>query len=243
MSQLQLKQLLDNLENSLKTIEESSDNKDKLYGIIESYKDGVICIKGLPELKMGDVVQVQNTEIQALVMNLEQDTTYALVLQSGKGLKEGLMVEALNRRLSIPVTDKIVGRIIDPLGNALDEKEAIVSDSPYPLEKIAPGVMTRKSVHQPVQTGIVAIDALVPVGRGQRELIIGDRQTGKSTVALDTIINQHDQNMICVYVSIGQKESKVARVHETLKKHGAMDYTIIVNASASQSAALQFLAP
>lgn len=239
----QLKQLLDQLEQSIKTIDKPSDEKGKKYGIIQSYKDGVICIKGLPGLRMGDVVQVQSANVQALVMNLEQDTTYALVLQSSSELKEGLMVEALNKTLSIDVSDKLIGRILNPLGHAIDGKEEVKAEEHYPLEKIAPGVMTRKSVHEPVQTGIIAVDALIPVGRGQRELIIGDRQTGKTTVALDTIINQHDQDMICIYVAIGQKESKVARVHETLKEHGAMKYTIIVNASASNSAALQFLAP
>lgn len=238
-----LKHLLDNLESSLKTLEKPAEEKGKQFGIIQSYKDGVIEIKGLTNLRMGDVVQVQNTDIQALVMNLEQDRTYALVLQRGGGLKEGLMVEALNRSLSIGVDEKLIGRIIDPLGTPLDGKDPIETNNLAPLEKIAPGVMTRKSVHQPVQTGILVVDALIPIGRGQRELIIGDRQTGKTTIAIDTILNQHDQDMICIYVAIGQKEAKVARVYETLKAHGAMDYTLIVDASASKSAALQFLAP
>lgn len=239
----QLKQLLDQIESSLSSINTPSEEQEKRYGMIHSYKDGVISIKGLPGLKMGDVVQIQNTDIQALVMNLEPDTSYALVLQSSKEVKEGLMVEALNKTLSIGGSEQLLGRIIDPLGKPLDGKGEIKTDKNVPLEKIAPGVMTRKSVHQPVQTGIISIDALVPVGRGQRELIIGDRQTGKTTIALDAIINQHDQDMICIYVAIGQKESKVARVYNTLKEHGASDYTIIVDASASNSAAMQFLAP
>ncbi len=243
MSKDNLNNLLSSLEKSLATLDDSSSDKGKQYGVIEAYKDGVITIKGLSGLKMGDVVQVQNTSIQALVMNLESDASFALVLENSTEVKEGLMVEALNRQLSIGVSDDIIGRVVDPLGNPTDGLGEIKEDKRMPHEKIAPGVMTRKSVHEPVQTGISSIDALIPVGRGQRELIIGDRQTGKTTVALDTIIAQKGQDMICVYVAIGQRESKVARVHNFLKENGAMDYTVIVNAPASGAAALQFLAP
>lgn len=243
MSKENLSKLISQLEKSLATLEETSKESGKQYGMIQAYKDGVITIKGLNNLRMGDVVQVQNTDIQALVMNLEQDASYALVLESSTEVKEGLMVEAFNRQLSIGVSDAIIGRIVDPLGVAIDGLGDIKVDKRMPHEKIAPGVMTRKSVHQPVQTGISAIDALIPVGRGQRELIIGDRQTGKTTVALDTIVSQKGQDMICVYVAIGQRESKVARVQNYLKDKGAMDYTVIVSAPAASAAALQFLAP
>lgn len=212
-------------------------------GVIESYKDGVILIKGLYDLKMNEVVTIEGTATQALVLNLEKDAAYAVVLQSNKDIKEGMFVNADGSTLSIPVSDDIIGRVVDPLGTPLDGLPAHKGTNKAPLEKIAPGVISRKSVHQPVQTGILAVDSLIPIGRGQRELIIGDRQTGKTTIAIDTILNQKGQNMICIYVAVAQREAKTAQVYETLKSKGALEYTTIVSASAASSAVLQYLAP
>lgn len=242
MDTKQISQFLDSLEGML-TQNEVPEQKGVLLGVIESNKDGVLEISGLSELRMGELVTVQNLKVEALVLNLEQDRAYALVLQPTTEIKEGMFVESRGRTLSVPVSEGLIGRVIDSLGNVLDGGPTIASDKTLPHERIAPGVMTRKSVHQPVQTGILAIDALVPVGRGQRELLIGDRQTGKTSVALDTIINQKDQNMVCIYVSIAQREGKLRQVYETLKEHDAMKYTIIVSAPSSSSAAMQFLAP
>jgi len=242
MSQSSLHSFLDKIEAALKE-SGSTEKTQKQQGIIQSYKDGVILIKGLPGLKMGEVVQIEGTTVKALIMNLEKDLAYATVLQMGLDIKEGLFVSSNNETLSTAVSDEVLGRVIDPLGVALDDGPAITAKQKNSIEKLAPGVMARKSVHKPVQTGIVAIDALIPIGRGQRELIIGDRQTGKTTIALDTIINQKGQNMICVYVSIGQREAKAAQVLETLKKKGAMAYTVIVSAGASSSPVMRYLAP
>lgn len=192
---------------------------------------------------MGELVSVKDTDIQALVLGLEKDTASALLLQPNTVVKEGMYVQSSGTDLAIDVSDDIIGRIVDPFGVVLDGGQPIKGGTTLNLEKIAPDVMSRKSVDSPVQTGILAIDALIPIGRGQRELIIGDRQTGKTAVALDTIINQGDQDMICIYVSIAQREGKLKQVYETLKKAGAMDYTTIVSAPASSSASMQYLAP
>ncbi len=213
------------------------------HGIIQSYKDGVIWIKGLSGLKMNEVVEIEGVNVQALVMNLEKDSAYALVLQANRGVREGLFVKATGQFMSLPVSEDMMGRVVDALGNPLDGQAEIKGGKRMTHEAVAPSVMVRKSVHQPVQTGIVAIDSLIPIGRGQRELIIGDRQTGKTTIAIDTILNQKDQNMICVYVAIAQRESKTAQVVETLKRFGAMDYTIVVSAPAASSSVMQYLAP
>lgn len=242
MAENLLQPLLDQVEKVLFKAPEKGSSESN-FGVITSYKDGVIQIKGLQNLKMGEVVTIQGTENQALVMNLEKDQAFALVLQAGEGVREGLFVESKNQFLTMPVSEKFIGRVLDPLGRPIDGGNDVKAEKYYDHEKIAPGVIARKSVNTPVQTGILAIDSLIPIGRGQRELIIGDRQTGKTTVAIDTILNQKDQDMICIYVSIGQRESKTAQVFETLKAHGALDYTLIVTASASNSAVLQFLAP
>lgn len=234
--------LLDQIKNALQQ-KETVANEEKNFGIIASYKDGVIQIKGIPTLRMGEVVTIQGTENQALIMNLEKDVAYGIVLQEGLGVKEGLFVESKGAYLQMPVSEKLLGRVVDALGKPVDGEKAFHSEKFYPHEKIAPGVIVRKSVDTPVQTGILAIDSLIPIGRGQRELIIGDRQTGKTTIAIDTILNQKGKNLICIYVAIGQRESKTAQVFQTMKTHGAMEYTVIVNASASSSAVMQFLAP
>lgn len=215
--------------------------------------DGVARISGLSDLMASEMVLFEmrtnadgtrtNAETYGVALNLEEDRVGAMVLGDYTGIKEGDEVKATGKILSIPVGEGMIGRVIDPLGAPVDGKGDIKSDAYYPVEKIAPGVITRKSVHQPVQTGIKAIDALIPIGRGQRELIIGDRQTGKTAVAIDTIINQKGQNMKCIYVAIGQKESKIARILGELEKNGAMEYTTIVVAGASDSAALSYIAP
>lgn len=243
MSKDTLQHFLSSLSSALEEKETHGESVKKNQGVIQSYKDGVIKIQGLSGLKMNELVEIEGLESQALVMNLEQDSVYALVLQANTEIREGLFVKALGKFLSIPVGEDIIGRVVDALGEPLDGKGPIKSEKLMLHENMAPSVMVRKSVHEPVQTGIVAIDALIPVGRGQRELIIGDRQTGKTTVAIDTILNQKGQDMICIYVAIAQRESKTAQVVEKLRAAGALDYTVVVSAPAASSAVMQYLAP
>lgn len=214
---------------------------EKVGKVIE-IGDGVARISGLGDIMASEMVEFSNGEI-GVALNLEEDQVGVMVLGNYTGIKEGDEVKATGKILSIPVTEKMIGRVINPLGVPVDGKGDIKSEKYYPVEKIAPGVITRKSVHQPVQTGIKAIDAMIPIGRGQRELIIGDRQTGKTAIAIDTIINQKGQNMKCIYVAVGQKESKIARIVGELEKRGAMEYTTVVVAGASDSAALSYIAP
>ena len=188
------------------------------------------------------IVEFENSK-QGIVLNLEESSVGVVVLGATTGIQEGMSVKRTGSLLETPVGDGLKGRVVSPLGEPLDGKGVVESSESRFIEEKAPGIMARKSVHEPLQTGIKAIDALVPVGRGQRELIIGDRQTGKTTLAIDTIINQKGQDVVCIYVAIGQKQSTVAAIVKKLEEHGAMDYTIIVNAGASESAALQFLAP
>ncbi len=243
MSQQTLNKFLSELSKTLENIDLSEQKDDAKKGVIQSYKDGVIKIEGLSDLKMNEIVVIEGIGTQCLVMNLEQDASYALVIEKNSEIREGLFVKSTGKYLSIPVSDEILGRVVNPLGKVLDGGAEYKNDKMMPHEGPAPSVMVRKSVHEPLQTGIVAIDALVPIGRGQRELIIGDRQTGKTTVAIDTIINQKDQDMICVYVAVAQRESRTAQVVETLKKAGAMDYTVVVSAPAASSAVLHYLSP
>ena len=229
----QLKKQIENFQTESTT--------EKVGKVIE-VGDGVARISGLSDLMASEMVEFSGGEI-GVALNLEEDRVGAVVLGNYLAIKEGDEVKSTGKILSIPVTDAMVGRVINPLGQAVDGKGEIKSDTYYPVEKIAPGVITRKGVHQPVQTGIKAIDALIPIGRGQRELIIGDRQTGKTAIAIDAIINQRGQNMKCIYVAVGQKESKIARIVGELEKGGAMDYTTVIVAGASDSAALSFIAP
>jgi len=211
-------------------------------GKIISYADGVAQVYGLKNVMAGEIVEFENGE-KGLALNLEESSVGIVVLGKGTGLREGTSCKRLGELLQTPVGDAMIGRVVNALGEPIDGKGAIESTESRLVEEKAPGIMARKSVHEPLQTGIKAIDALVPIGRGQRELIIGDRQTGKSTVAIDTILNQKGEGVICIYVAIGQKASTVASVVRTLEEAGAMEYTIIVNAGAADSAALQFLAP
>ena len=211
-------------------------------GKVVEVGDGIARISGLSDIMASEMVEFPNGEI-GVALNLEEDRVGAMVLGSYTDIKEGDEVKTTGKILSIPVSDAMIGRVINPLGTPVDGKGDIKAEKYYPVEKIAPGVITRKSVNQPVQTGIKAIDAMIPIGRGQRELIIGDRQTGKTAIAIDTIINQKEQNMKCIYVAVGQKESKIARIVGELEKRGAMEYTTVVVAGASDSAALSYIAP
>lgn len=211
-------------------------------GKIISVADGVAKVFGLKNIMAGEMVEFENGA-KGMALNLEESSVGIVILGKDLGLKEGSSVKRLKNLLKVPVGEALVGRVVNALGEPIDAKGSINTNEYRFVEEKAKGIMARKSVHEPLQTGIKAIDALVPIGRGQRELIIGDRQTGKTTVAIDTIINQKGQNVICIYVAIGQKQSNVAQVVKRLEEHGAMDYTIVVNAGASDSAALQYLAP
>jgi F-type H+-transporting ATPase subunit alpha len=211
-------------------------------GTVVSVTDGIVRIHGLADARYGEMLEfVGNTF--GLALNLEQDSVGAVVLGDYKHISEGSIVKTTGRILEVPVGPELLGRVVDALGNPIDGKGPVNAKSKSPLERVAPGVIFRKSVSQPVQTGLKAIDAMVPIGRGQRELIIGDRQTGKTAVAIDTIINQKGTGVKCVYVAIGQKQSSIANVVRKLEEHGAMGHTIIVAASASMPAAMQYLAP
>ncbi|EPZ5642203.1 F0F1 ATP synthase subunit alpha [Campylobacter coli] len=211
-------------------------------GKIISVADGVAKVYGLKNIMAGEMVEFDNGD-KGMALNLEESSVGIVILGKGEGLKEGTFVKRLKKLLKVPVGEALIGRVVNALGEPIDAKGVINSNEFRFVEEKAKGIMARKSVHEPLHTGIKAIDALVPIGRGQRELIIGDRQTGKTTVAVDTIISQKGQGVVCIYVAIGQKQSTVAQVVKRLEEHGAMDYTIVVNAGASDPAALQYLAP
>ena len=211
-------------------------------GTVIEIGDGIARAHGLDNVMSGELVEFSNGTM-GLAQNLEESNVGIVILGPYLEIKEGDEVRRTGRIMEVPVGEELLGRVVNPLGQPIDGKGPVETTKARPIEAQAPGVMDRKSVHEPLQTGIKAIDALVPIGRGQRELIIGDRQTGKTTVAVDTIINQKDQDMICIYVAIGQKESTVRSTVETLRKHGALDYTIVVSAGASDPAPLLYLAP
>lgn len=235
------------IDQFLKSVEQQAEKekiiaKPQEFGEIEEIKDGVVILSGLYNVSFGEIVQFENG-VKGYTADLTEDKVGVIVLGDYLSLKAGDQAVSLNYTLSIPVSDKLIGRVIDPLGNPLDELPVISSAKNYPVEKVAPGVVKRQPVNKALQTGIKSIDALIPVGRGQRELIIGDRGTGKTTVAIDTILNQAQENVICIYCGIGQKNSKIAGVVELFRKRGALNYTIVVSASASDPAASQYLAP
>ncbi len=232
--------IIEELKKQIKGISEEAEVQK--VGEVLEVGDGVVKLTGLPDLMASEMVTFPDGTV-GVALNLEEDQVGVMILGDYKGIKEGDQVTATGKILSIPVGEKMIGRVLNPLGQAIDGKGEVETKTNYPIEREAAGVIDRKSVDQPLQTGIKAIDALIPVGRGQRELIIGDRQTGKTAIAIDTIINQADQDMICVYVAIGQKESKIARIVAELEKRGAMEHTIIVTAGASESAAFSFIAP
>ena len=211
-------------------------------GTVVQVGDGIASIQGLQSVRSNELLDFGN-DILGLALNLESDIVGAAILGDPNAVKEGDRVRATGQIIEVPVGDALVGRVVDPLGRPLDGKGPVVTDRTMPVERTAPNVVVRKSVDTPVQTGIKAIDAMIPIGRGQRELIIGDRSTGKTAIAIDTIINQKGTDLICIYVAVGQKQGKVAQVVGILEEYGAMDHTIVVNAGSADSAPLQFIAP
>jgi F-type H+/Na+-transporting ATPase subunit alpha len=218
------------------------DFKKEETGVVISIGDGIARIYGLDNVMYNELLEFPG-QIFGIALNLEEDNVGSILLAESHKIKEGDIVKRTGRIISIPAGENVVGRVVNPLGEPLDEKDPIRSSIFMPIEALAPGVIERRPVKEPLQTGIKAIDAMIPIGRGQRELIIGDRQTGKTAIALDTIINQKGQDVICIYVAIGQKQSTIAQVVKTLTETGAMEYSVVVVASASDPAALQYIAP
>ncbi len=216
--------------------------EEKDVGVVIKVGDGIALVNGLNDAMAGELVEFGDG-VMGMIMNLEEDHVGCVLLGRDDNIREGDSVSRTNRIVEVPVGDQLLGRVVNALGQAIDGGEEIKTDKMRPIERVAPGVMTRQSVNQPVQTGIKIIDSMIPIGRGQRELIIGDRQTGKTAIAIDTIINQKHENMICIYVAIGQKASTVAQIVEKLRQHHAMEYTVIVSATASELAPLQYIAP
>ncbi|TDJ46436.1 MAG: F0F1 ATP synthase subunit alpha [Gammaproteobacteria bacterium] len=228
------------IKERIKNFDSAAEARD--VGTVIAVMDGIIRIHGLGDAQYGEMLEFPGDTF-GLALNLEQDSVGAVVLGEYKHISEGDTVKTTGRILEVPVGRELLGRVVNSLGEAIDGKGAISTDQTSPIEKVAPGVIERQSVSQPVQTGLKAIDAMVPIGRGQRELIIGDRQTGKTAVAIDTIINQKGTGIKCIYVAIGQKQSTIANVVRKLEEHGAMEHTIVVAAPAAESAAMQYIAP
>lgn len=232
--------VIDKLKKKMSDFQTSTDTSE--VGVVASIADGIAKVSGLSGCKASELLTFESGAT-GLALNLEEDTIGAIILGEYTKVREGEQVKRTNEILSIDVSDDIVGRVVDGLGKVIDGKSELTKTSKVLVEKIAPGVMSRQPVDQPLQTGITSIDAMIPIGRGQRELIIGDRQTGKTAVAIDAILNQHDQDIICVYVAIGQKQSKIAGIVSMLEERGAMKYTTVVSASAGDNPSLQYLAP
>ena len=238
MSQLNPSEISSVLKEKISGLDLSAERKNE--GIIVSVSDGIVRIHGMGDVMYGELIEFENG-VLGLALNLEQDSVGAVVLGDYLGLIEGQKAVCTGRILEVPVGEALLGRVVDALGNPIDGKGEIKTDETAPVEVVAPGVIARQSVDQPVQIGLKAVDAMVPIGRGQRELIIGDRQTGKTAVAVDAIINQKGTGIKCIYVAIGQKQSTVVNVVKKLEEHGALDHTIIVSASASDPAPMQYL--
>lgn len=228
------------IKEQIKHFNDQIESKD--VGTVMTVGDGVSLVHGLDNAMLGELLLFPN-EVYGMVMNLEEDSVGAVLLGSEGTIKEGDEVKRTGKIIEVPVGDGLLGRVVNPLGQPIDGQGPIRYSKTRPIERVASGVMTRKSVDQPLQTGITSIDAIIPIGRGQRELIIGDRQTGKTAIAIDTILNQKGQNIYCIYVAIGQKNSTVAQIVEKLRKGGAMEYTTIVAAGASELAPVQYIAP
>ena len=211
-------------------------------GTVLQVGDGIARVYGLQQAMAGELLEFEDGT-EGIALNLEDDNVGAVLMGEGNGIQEGSTVRATGKIASVPVGEALLGRVVNPLGRAIDGKGDLATTETRLIESPAPGIIQRKSVHEPMQTGITAIDAMIPIGRGQRELIIGDRQTGKTAIAIDTILNQKDQDVVCVYVAVGQKAASVANVVEVLRERGALDYTVVVAANASEAAALQYLAP
>ena len=216
--------------------------EERHEGTIVSLKDGIVRLHGLDDVMQGEMIEFPGG-VFGLALNLERDSVGAVILGDSTGLAEGQKGRCTGRILEVPVGPQLLGRVVDPLGNPIDGKGPIETTKMFPIEKVAKGVIERQSVSQPLQTGLLAVDAMIPIGCGQRELIIGDRQTGKTAIAIDAIINQKGKGIKCIYVAVGQKNSSVAALVRKLEEHGAMEHTIVVVAGASDSAALQFIAP
>jgi len=240
MQQLSPAEISDLIRSKIQNLALSADVRNQ--GTVVSLTDGICRIHGLSDVMQGEMLEFPGNTF-GLALNLERDSVGAVILGDYTHISEGDTVKSTGRILSVPVGPELIGRVVNSLGQPIDGKGPINAAETDVIEKVAPGVIWRKSVSEPVQTGLKAIDSMVPIGRGQRELIIGDRQTGKTAVAVDTIINQKGKNLICIYVAIGQKASTIANVVRKLEEHGAMEYTIVVAASASESAAMQYIAP
>ena len=228
------------IKEQIKNYQSKLELKD--VGTVVTVGDGIARIYGLENCMSSELLQFSD-DVYGMALNLEEDFVGAVLLGSDENIKEGDTVRRTGQIVSVPVGEALLGRVVNPLGQPIDGKGAILTTETRPIESPAPGIIQRKSVNRPLQTGLKAIDSMIPIGRGQRELIIGDRQTGKTAIAIDTIINQKDKDVICIYVAIGQKRSTVANVVETLQRAGAMDYTIVVSATASELAPIQYIAP
>ena len=240
MQQLNPSEISDIIKKRIEKLDISSEAKNE--GTILSVSDGIVLIHGLADVMYGEMIEFANGTY-GMALNLERDSVGAVVLGDYEGLAEGQKVRCTGRILEVPVGNELLGRVVDSLGNPIDGKGELGNSLTSPVEKVAPGVIARQSVDEPVQTGLKAIDTMVPIGRGQRELIIGDRQIGKTAVAIDAIINQKHTGIKCIYVAVGQKQSSIAAVVRKLEEHGAMDHTVIVAATASDPASMQFIAP
>ena len=240
MQQLNPSEISEIIKQRIAKLDTSTEARNE--GTVVSVSDGIVRIHGLADVMYGEMIEFEGG-VYGMALNLEQDSVGAVVLGDYLGIQEGQKVKCTQRILEVPVGPELLGRVVDALGNPIDGKGPINTKVTDAIEKVAPGVIWRQSVDQPVQTGLKSIDAMTPVGRGQRELIIGDRQIGKTAIAIDTIINQKKSGIKCIYVAIGQKQSSIANVVRKLEEHGAMDYTIVVSASASDPASMQFLAP
>ena len=228
-----IKREIEKYEKNIKTVDS---------GTIIQIGDGIARVYGLDDCMEGELLEFPN-DIYGMALNLEQDNVGCVLLGSEEGIKEGDIVKRTDKIVQVPVGDALIGRVVDSLGTPIDGKGPIITDKTRPIEVHAPSIIERSSVNEALQTGIKAIDSMIPIGKGQRELIIGDRQTGKTALGIDTIINQKGKDVICIYVAIGQKQSTVAHIVNTLTEMGAMDYSIVVSSTASDSAPLQYLAP
>ncbi|MEW5985658.1 MAG: F0F1 ATP synthase subunit alpha [Chloroflexota bacterium] len=240
MAALEFRSIADNLLEQIGRFQ--PELKTRSVGSVMSVGDGIALVEGLADVKASEIVEFSNG-VRGVALNLEPDNVGVVVMGDYAGIQVGDQVYTTGQIAAVPVGDALIGRVVDPLGNPLDGKGPIRSNRTRPIERIAPGVIRRKGVDHPVQTGVVALDAMIPIGRGQRELIIGDRQTGKTAIALDTIINQKSKDLICIYVAIGQRVGQVAQVVATLEQYGAMEYTIVVVAGAADPAPLKYFAP
>lgn len=240
MSSIKPEEISELIKEQIKRYDDKIETSE--VGTVITVGDGIALVYGLDNCMAGELLEFTG-KVYGMALNLEEEHVGCVLMGDDTNIKEGSLVKRTKQVVEVPVGDGMLGRVVNPLGQPIDGKGEIIAEAHRPIERVAPGVMTRKSVDRPLQTGIKAIDSMIPIGRGQRELIIGDRQTGKTAIAIDTIINQKDQNMICIYVAIGQKASTVAQIVEKLRQQHAMDYTVVVSATASELAPLQYIAP